>query len=57
VLDNIRVTKALFNFDKGVQEISVSALEAGLVLERIIIYPKNNPPFKSYLGPLESFFR
>ncbi|WP_461247356.1 glycosyl hydrolase 115 family protein [Treponema sp. R6D11] len=56
VLDNIRITKALFNFDKGVQEISVSALEAGLVLERIIIYPKNKPPLKSYLGPLESFY-
>jgi len=56
VLDNIRVTKASFNFEKGVQEITVSALEAGLVLERIIIYPKNNPPFKSYLGPLESYY-
>jgi len=56
VLDNIRITKTNFKFEKGVQEITVSALEAGLILERIIIYPKNNPPIKSYLGPTESFY-
>jgi len=55
VLDNIRITKTLFKFEKGVQEITVSALEAGFILERIIIYPNNNPPLKSYLGPTESF--
>jgi hypothetical protein len=57
VLDNIRINKTSFKFEKGVQEITVSALEAGLVLERIVIYPKDNPPLKSYLGPLESFFK
>jgi hypothetical protein len=57
VLDNIRINKTSFKFEKGVQEISISALEAGLVLERIVIYPKNNPPLKSYLGPLESFYK
>ena len=57
VLDNIRINKTSFKFEKGVQEISVSALEAGLVLERIVIYPKNNPPLKSYLGPLESCYK
>jgi len=57
VLDNIRVTKTAFRFEKGVQEISISALEAGLVLERVLIYRKDYPPFKSYLGPLESFFK
>jgi hypothetical protein len=55
VLDNIRINKTSFKFEKGVQEISVSALEAGLILERIIIYPKNNPPLNSYLGPPENF--
>jgi len=57
VLDNIRVSKASFSFEQGVQEISVSAMEAGLVLERVVIYLKDNPPFKSYLGPTESFFK
>jgi hypothetical protein len=57
VLDNIRVTKAVFKFEKGVQEITIGALEAGLVLERIVIYMKNNPPLVSYLGPPESFYK
>ena len=57
VLDNIRINKTSFKFEKGIQEISISALEAGLVLERIVIYPKDNPPPKSYLGPLESFYK
>jgi len=57
VLDNIRVNKTSFKFEKGVQEISVSALEAGLILERIIIYSKDKPPLNSYLGPPESFFK
>jgi hypothetical protein len=57
VLNNIRVTKAAFKFEKGVREITIGALEAGLVLERIVIYMKNNPPLKSYLGPLESFYK
>jgi hypothetical protein len=57
VLDNIRINKASFKFEKGVQEISVSALEAGLILERIIIYLKDKPPLNSYLGPPENFFK
>jgi hypothetical protein len=57
VLDNIRVSKAFFIFEKGVQEISVGALEAGLVIERILIYRKDNQPLDSYLGPPESYFR
>ena len=56
VLDNIRINKTSFKFEKGIQEITVSALEAGLVLERIVIYPKDNPPLKSYLGQPESFY-
>jgi hypothetical protein len=57
VLDNIRVSKAALTFENGIQEISVSALEAGLVLERILIYRKNTPPLKSYLGPPENFYK
>jgi len=55
VLDNIRVTKTSFTFEKGVREITVSALEAGLILERILIYRKDTPPLVSYLGPPESY--
>jgi len=56
VLDNIRVTKALLTFEKGVQEISIGAMEAGLILERILIYKKDCAPLESYLGPPESFY-
>ncbi|MDR0504153.1 MAG: glycosyl hydrolase 115 family protein [Treponema sp.] len=56
VLDNIRVCKTEFKLEKGVQEISIGAMEAGLVLERILIYRKGNQPPASYLGPPESFY-
>jgi len=56
VLDNIRVSKANLSLEKGIQEITISALEAGLILERILIYRKEDSLLKSYLGPRESFF-
>ncbi|MCL2181702.1 MAG: glycosyl hydrolase 115 family protein, partial [Treponema sp.] len=54
VLDNIRVSKTQFSFQNGVQEILIGALEAGLVLEKILVYKKNDAPLESYLGPPES---
>jgi len=56
VLNNIRTCKAKLKLEKGVREISIGAIEAGLVLERILIYKKNKPPLTSYLGPPESFY-
>ncbi|MCL2634814.1 MAG: glycosyl hydrolase 115 family protein [Oscillospiraceae bacterium] len=56
VLDNIRKNKTSLKLEKGVQEISISALDAGLVLERILIYKEDTPPALSYLGPPESFY-
>ncbi|MCL2722162.1 MAG: glycosyl hydrolase 115 family protein [Treponema sp.] len=56
VLDNIRISKTKLNFKKGINEIYVGAMEAGLILERILIYKSENLPLKSYLGPQESFF-
>lgn len=55
VLNQVRVTKAELSFDAGVQELTISALEAGLVLERILIYPADCEPQISYLGPEESW--
>jgi len=54
VLDNIRVTKTSLTFEKGLQQITISPLEAGLILERILIY-KDNALLESYLGPQESY--
>jgi hypothetical protein len=56
VLDNIRKSIASLTFEQGVQEITIGALEAGLVLERILIYKKGDEPLGSYLGPKESYF-
>jgi hypothetical protein len=55
VLDNIRKTTGSLQFEQGVQEIDIAALEAGLIIERILIYKKENEPPASYLGPQESF--
>jgi hypothetical protein len=56
VLDQIRVCKASLTFEKGVREISIGAMDAGLVLERLLIYREGKAPLESYLGPQESFF-
>jgi hypothetical protein len=56
VLDQIRVCKASLTFEKGVREITIGALEAALVLERVLIYRDGRPPLESYLGPPESFY-
>jgi hypothetical protein len=37
-----------------VREISIGALEAALVLEKILIYKEGREPLASYLGPLAS---
>jgi len=56
VLDQIRVCGTTLALEKGTREISIGALEAGLVLERVLVYKDGNAPLESYLGPLESFF-
>ena len=55
VLDNIRKTSAVVDFEAGVQTITLGALEPGLVLERIFIYKPEHTPAPSYLGPQESY--
>ena len=57
VLDHIHTASAEFHFEKGIQELTVSALEPGVVLEKLLIYPVNRPPKRSYLGPEESWYR
>jgi len=63
VLDQIRICRASLTFEKGVREISIGALEAGLVLERVLIYREGSPcvsqgavPLESYLGPPRHVF-
>jgi hypothetical protein len=56
VLDNIRKSKAQIKFDEGVREITIGALEAGFILERVLIYKNDKPPVDSYLGAQESYY-
>jgi len=51
VLNQIRVSKIPLTFEKGVQEIAIGALEAALVLEKVLIYREGREPLASYLGP------
>ena len=55
VLDQIRVVSAVMHFEEGVQQVTVGALEAGLVLERVRVYPVGMKLQESYLGPEESW--
>lgn len=55
VLDQIHSAVTTLHFDSGVQTLTVSALEPGVVLEKILIY--QTPAPASYLGPTESVFR
>lgn len=56
VLDQIRTATVLFELEAGIHRLSIGAVEAGTVLERIRIYPVDRPLFESYLGPEESFY-
>lgn len=57
VLNQIRVTGTSFQFESGIQELTVGAMEAGYVLERIVIYLATSSLGDSYLGPEESFYK
>lgn len=56
VLDQIRTAAVLFELEAGVHRLSIGAMEAGTVLERIRICPVDRPLLESYLGPEESFY-
>lgn len=49
-------TCVTLSFGKGVQELVIGALEAGTVLEKILIYRKGTSVPASYLGPEETSF-
>lgn len=57
VLNQVRASYNKVHFGTGMEEITIGAMEAGLVLERILIYPKDKAIKPSYLGPMESFYK
>ena len=54
VLDQERRCSVILPFEKGVQELTLGALEAGVVLERILIHRPETVLPDAYLGPEES---
>ena len=55
VLDQERRCSVILSFDRGVQELTLGAMEAGVVLERILIHKPSLTLPDSYLGPDESY--
>ena len=55
VLENIHKTYIEINLNVGLNNITLQAIDAPLVLERLLVYKKENKPKASYLGPLESY--
>lgn len=54
VLNQVRTAAVSFELEAGVQRLSIGAMEAGVVLERIRICPAGRQLPESYLGPGES---
>lgn len=55
VLNQIRVCSIKMFFEAGVQQLTLEALEAGVVLEQIWIHSPQVHVEQSYLGPRESY--
>ena len=57
VLDHIHTAQTQFHFEAGIHKLTVSPLEPGVVLEKIVISPRDVPLPPSYLGPEESWYQ
>lgn len=55
VLDNIHKTRMDIRLESGENRIAVGVLDAPLVLERLVIFPKGKEPQSCYLGAGESY--
>lgn len=56
VLDQIHRAEAVMHFEEGVRELTLGALEAGFLPERIRVYPVGSRMPVSYLGAEESAY-
>ena len=55
VLEHIHTAEARFRFEAGVHTLTVSPLEPGVVLEKLVLSPWETALPASYLGPEESY--
>lgn len=51
VLDNIRACERIVSLKKGENRLTVGAVDAGVVLQKVVVYPLAKPLKESYLGP------
>ncbi len=51
VLDNIRQCKQIVTLKKGENRLTIGAVDAGVVVQKIVVYPLAKPLKESYLGP------
>ena len=51
VLDNIRQCKLVVTLKKGENRLTVGAVDAGVVVQKLVVYPLAKPVKLSYLGP------
>ena len=54
MVTHIRKVKAAIRCEKGLNEVTIGAVDPNLSLERILIYPEGHVMPESYLGPKES---
>jgi hypothetical protein len=57
VLTHRRICKSKIYLKEGINEVTILLSDAGLVLERILIYGEKEKPKPSYLGPMESIYK
>ena len=51
VLDNIRQCKLTVTLKKGENRLTIGAVDAGVIVQKIVVYPPAMPLKDSYLGP------
>jgi hypothetical protein len=51
VLDNIRECKLTFTIKKGENRLTVGAVDAGVVVQKLVVHPLAKPFKECYLGP------
>lgn len=57
VKNNIHtLTSDIGKLDEGVHTIRIYAIDPALVFQKFVLYPDNNTPKSSYLGPQESYY-
>ena len=54
MVSHIRKVQTAIRCSRGVQELTLGAVDPNLILERILIYPAGHQLPESYLGPAES---